>query len=197
LRLAHPFVPFITEELWQSVAPLAGKRGASISMQPFPVANFARIDAAAMADMAALKQVVNACRALRSEMKLSPAQKVPLIVAGDAARLTAFAPYVAALARLSDVKIVGELPRTDSPVQIVGEFKLMLHIEVDLGAERIRLAREIERAEPEIAKLKAKLDNESFVSRAPQNVVEQERARLAALQATLAKQQVQLTQLGQ
>ena len=197
LRLAHPFVPFITEELWQSVAPLAGKRGDSISVQPFPVANFDRVDADANADMEALKKVVNACRALRSEMKLSPAQKVPLIAAGDAARLTAFAPYIAALARLSDVKIVAELPRTDSPVQIVGEFKLMLHIEVDLAAERIRLSKEIERAEPEIAKLKAKLDNQSFVARAPQNVVLQERARLASLQATLAKQQVQLTQLGQ
>src|SRR5258705_11946347 len=145
LRLAHPFIPFITEELWQSIAPLAGKTGESISMQPFPTANFDRIDDAAAADMVLLKDVVNACRTLRSEMKLSPAQKVPLIATGDAVRMAAFAPYVAALARLSDVQIVDELLATDAPVQIVGEFRLMLKIEVDAGAEELRIAREIER----------------------------------------------------
>jgi len=197
LRLAHPFLPFITEELWQSVAPLAGKRGASISVQPFPVADCDRVDAVATAEMALLKDVVNACRALRGEMKLSPAQKVPLIATGDATRLAAFAPYVAALARLADVKIVAALPRTDAPVQIVGDFRLMLQIEVDVAAEKVRLAKESDRVEPEIAKLKAKLDNDAFVARAPQSVVAQERARLAALQATLAKLKVQLAQLGQ
>jgi valyl-tRNA synthetase len=197
LRLAHPFLPFITEELWQSVAPLAGKRGASISVQPFPVADCDRVDDVATAEMALLKDVVNACRALRGEMKLSPAQKVPLIATGDATRLAAFAPYVAALARLADVKIVAALPRTDAPVQIVGEFRLMLQIDVDVAAEKVRLAKESDRVEPEIAKLKAKLDNDAFVARAPQSVVAQERARLAALQATLAKLKVQLAQLGQ
>jgi len=197
LRLAHPFLPFITEELWQSVAPLAGKRGASISVQPFPVADFDRVDDVATAEMALLKDVVNACRALRGEMKLSPAQKVPLIATGDATRLAAFAPYLAALARLADVKIVAELPRSDAPVQIVGEFRLMLQIEVDVAAEKVRLAKESDRVEPEIAKLKAKLDNDAFVARAPHSVVAQERARLAALQATLAKLKVQLAQLGQ
>jgi len=91
--------------------------------------------------MALLKDVVNACRALRGEMNVSPAVKVPLIATGDADRLTAFAPYVGALARLSEVKIVEELPRTDAPVQIVGDFRLMLHIEIDVAAERERLSR--------------------------------------------------------
>src|SRR5450631_621443 len=196
LRLAHPFIPFITEELLQSIAPLAGKTGESISTQPFPTANFDRVDDAASADMALLKDVVNACRTLRSEMKLSPAQKVPLIATGNRARMVAFAPYVAALARLSDVQIVDELPATDAPVQIVGEFRLMLKIEIDVVAEEVRLAKEIARVEPKIATLKAKLANEGFVARAPANIVAQERAQLAALEASSVKLRDQLARLG-
>ena len=146
--------------------------------------------------MALLKNIVNACRALRSEMKLSPAQKVPLIASGDAARLGLFAPYIAALARLSDVQVVAQLPRTDAPVQIVGDFKLMLHIEIDVSAEKTRLSKEHERVQAECVKLDAKLANDAFVSRAPASVVAQERERLAALQATLARLQEQRAQLG-
>ncbi|HEY1458843.1 MAG TPA: valine--tRNA ligase [Casimicrobiaceae bacterium] len=196
LRLAHPFIPFITEELWQGVAAHAGKSGLSISIQPFPRADTSRIDEDADTDMALLKNVVNACRTLRSEMKLSPAQKVPLIASGDARRLEAFAPYVAALARLSEVKIVDELPRTDAPVQIVGEFRLMLHIEVDVAAEKSRLSKEYDRVDGEIAKLALKLANQSFVARAPEHVVAQERGRLEGLQVTRGRLEQQLAQLG-
>jgi valyl-tRNA synthetase len=196
LRLAHPFMPFISEELWQIVAPLAGKRGDTISLQPFPRANFERVDPVANERMALLKNVVNACRTLRGEMGLSPARKVPLVATGDRATLTEFAPYLAALVKLSDVRIVDALPVGDAPVQIVGDFRLMLHIEIDVVAERERIAKDIARHEGEIAKAEAKLANEGFVARAPGAVVEQERARLAGFSATLAKLREQYTRLG-
>jgi valyl-tRNA synthetase len=196
LRLAHPFVPFITEELWQSVAPLAGKRGDSISLQPFPKANFARVDAAADAKMDTLKAIVNACRGLRGEMKVSPDKRPPLFIAGNAAVLAELTRYVKPLAKVSDVRVVDELPSSDAPVAIVGEFRVMLHIEVDPAAERERIGKEKSRVEGEIGKARAKLANDSFVARAPAAVVEQERARLAAFEATLAKLDQQYQRLG-
>jgi valyl-tRNA synthetase len=166
-------------------------------LQPFPKADPDRIDAAANTQMALLKDLVNACRTLRGEMGLSPAQKVPLIATGDAAMLDEFAPYLVALARLADVKIVSELPATDAPVEIVGDYRLMLHIEVDAAAERERIAKEQTRIEGELAKAEAKLANESFVARAPAAVVEQERVRLAGFKSTLEKLRAQQSRLSE
>jgi valyl-tRNA synthetase len=129
-------------------------------------------------------------------MGLSPAQKVPLIAAGDRATLEAFSPYLAALVRLSDVRIVEQLPAGEAPVQIVGDFRLMLYIEIDVGEERERIAKDIAHHESEIAKANAKLANERFVARAPEAVVEQERIRLAAYSAKLEKLREQYGRLG-
>jgi valyl-tRNA synthetase len=206
----HPLIPFITEELWQKVAPIAGKAtgngSESIMLQRYPQANQIAIDPAAEAWVALLKDMVNACRSLRGEMNLSPAQKVPLIATGramsqkvggdDTATLQAYAPYLAALARLADVSVVDTLPDTDAPVQIVGDFRLMLKIEIDITAEKERIGKELTRIEAEISKAETKLQTASFVERAPANVVAQERTRLAEFAALRDKLAVQRARLG-
>jgi valyl-tRNA synthetase len=195
LRLAHPIIPFITEELWQSVAPLAGKSGESVCIAPYPKAEPAKLDAAAERDVALLKDLVNACRNLRGEMDIAPGSRVPLYAEGDRAVLAPHFPYMQFLARLSEARAVDRLPDAEAPVQVVGPARLMLHVEVDVAAETARLDKEAARLKGEIAKAEGKLGNASFVERAPANVVAQERERLAAFRTTLEKVEDQLVRL--
>jgi valyl-tRNA synthetase len=202
LRLAHPLIPFITEELWQTVAPIAGRErsGDTVMLQQYPIADLSRCDEKSEQWVATLKSLVTACRSLRGEMNISPAQKVPLIGtgvgAGETAQLAGYASYLAALAKLSEVKAVDTLPEGDAPVQIVGDFRLMLKIEIDVAAEKERLGKEMTRLEGEIARAEKKLSTESFVARAPAAVVAQERERLASFNSLKEKLAAQLDRLG-
>jgi valyl-tRNA synthetase len=207
LRLAHPIIPFITEALWQKVAPLtdAHPRGtaegeASIMVQPYPRAEAKKIDENAERWAANLKAAIDCCRNLRGEMNLSPATKVPLLVHGDAGQWQTFAPYAQALARLSEVRIMADEATLDAqsqgaPVSIVGGDKLALLVEIDVAAERERLGKEIARLDAEIVKCSAKLGNEAFVAKAPAAVVEQEQKRLSQYRDTIAKLSAQLARL--
>ena len=206
LRLAHPVIPFITEELWQKVAPLAGAIKTddvtSIMVQRYPQAQPEKIDAAADAWMTDLKAAVDAVRNLRGAMRMSPAQRVPLVAASSTApgraRLAGIAPYLQALAKLSAVKIVESLDESasNSPVQVVADARLMLDVPIDTRAERERLSKEIARLEGEIGKAEGKLSNQAFIGKAPAEVVAQERERLARFSATLGQLRQQRAQLA-
>ena len=209
LRLAHPIIPFITEELWQKVAPVAGRAGASVSIAAYPVSEPSRIDEAAEAHVAQLKALVDACRNLRGEMNVSPAQRLPMYaVAGTAegaAFLNGVAPVLQALAKLSEVKVFADeaswaAAAQAAPVAVVGlgadVARLCLFMEIDVAAEKARLSKEVARLQGEIAKANGKLGNEAFVAKAPPAVIDQEKKRLADFSATLAKLQEQLQRLG-
>jgi valyl-tRNA synthetase len=189
LRLAHPLLPFITEELWQAVAPIAGRKTHdSVMLAAYPQAQGERIDPESEDRVQQLKHLAYACRNLRGEMNLSPALRVPLLASGNSQALTGFSPYLKALCKLSEMQIVDEVPADASaPIAVVGETKLMLQVQIDLAVECERLDREIARLLGEIGKAEAKLANESFVARAPTAVVEQERRRLTDFIATLGK----------
>lgn len=203
LRMAHPIIPFITEELWQTVAPLAGKtlaaNGSSIMLEAYPQAEVKKINESAEQKITDLKALTHACRNLRGEMQLSPAQRVPLIVeitAAEQNQFTLFIPYLKSLAKLSDISLVDQLPDSPAPVSIVGNVKLMLKIEIDVAAERERLMKEQLRLQTEADKIQAKLNIPSFVDRAPAQVVAQEREKLSQHLSTLQKLAEQLTKLN-
>jgi len=195
LRLAHPIIPFITETLWQKVAPLAGRGGDSIMLATYPVAEQDKVDEAAEAAMTTLIDLVRAARNLRGEMGVAPSQRVPLAVYGDLAALDELRPYLLKLGSLSDIS-VGDTLRPDAPTAAVGKLQLQLHIAVDLSAERERLSREIERLGQQVTRARVKLDTPSFVDRAPAAVVAQERERLETFTSNLQKLVEQLQRLG-
>ncbi len=205
LRLAHPVIPFITEELWQKVAPVAGKSGDSVGVAPYPATNSAAIRPESEAHVARLKAVVDACRNLRGEMNVSPSTRLPAYVVAETANEADFlrgaAPVLQALAKLSEVKVFDDeaswaAAAKAAPVAVVGQARLCLYMEIDVAAEKARLGKEAARLQGELAKANGKLGNQAFVAKAPPAVIEQERKRIADFTATLGKIQDQLSRLG-
>jgi valyl-tRNA synthetase len=201
LRLAHPIIPFITEELWQKVAPVAGLAGESVSIARYPEAQMNKVDPQAIASVEQLKALVDACRNLRGEMNVSPSTRMPLYALGDADFMRRHAAVLQALAKLSEVKVFDDeaawqAAAQSAPVAVVGNTRMCLFIEVDVAAEKTRLGKEVSRLEGEIAKAQGKLGNEAFVAKAPAAVIEQEKKRLDDFSSTLAKVQAQLQRLG-
>lgn len=204
LRLLHPITPFITEELWQVVAPVAGRKQAgsddSLVTAAYPRPDLGRVCPESDAWVAKLKAIVGTTRNLRSEMNLSPAERMPLLTTGDAEFIRQASPIIQALGKLSEVQVLDEAAFAAAtqmaPVAVHGEARLALHVEIDVEAEKARLGKEITRLQGEIAKAQSKLGNESFVARAPAAVVEQEKQRVADFGATVERLQGQLARLG-
>ncbi|OZA70069.1 valine--tRNA ligase [Acidovorax sp. 39-64-12] len=192
LRLAHPIIPFITEALWQTVAPVAGLKGESVSIARYPQAQPEKIDEGAIAHMGRVKALVDACRALRGEMNVSPSTRLPLFTVGDTEFMRGVAPVLQALAKLNEVKVFDDeaawaAAAQAAPVAMVGDARLCLHMEIDVAAEKARLSKEIARIDGEITKANAKLGNEAFVAKAPAAVIDQEKKRVADFGTTLTR----------
>ena len=196
LRMIHPIMPFISEEIWQIIAKKIGIQGDTIMLQKYPVARQEKIDNDSIEWMTTLKTMVEECRKLRGEMNISPAEKVPLIMIGNEEKIIGFKSYLLPLAKLDSIEIVNSFEKIDAPVALVGDFKLMLNIEIDVEAEKIRLQKEITRIVMEVKKAEGKLSNKAFVEKAPDEVVAQEKERLKTFTIELSKYEEQLSRLA-
>ena len=196
LRLLHPIMPFITEELWQVVAPLANAKTAdSIMLAAYPQADKEKIVQTAFDKMAALKDLVEEVRKLRGEMGIAPNVKAPLFVEGSA-ELEGLLKYLPSLTRLTEAKLVDSLPEAeDAPVAVCNGARLMLKVEIDKAAETARLSKEAEKLQKALDKLNAKLSKPGYTEKAPAHLVEKDKADLAELEDKMAKVQTQLTKL--
>ena len=196
LRLLHPIMPFITEELWQVVAPLANAKNTdSIMLANWPVADSNKISTAAFQQMATLQDLIGAVRNLRGEMGLAPSVKAPLFIEGGQ-ELADVLLYVPMMARLTEAKLVNKLPESDdAPVAMMQGARLMLKVEIDKAAETARLNKETEKLTKALDKLDAKLSKPGYTDKAPAHLVEKDRADLAELTDKMAKIHNQLVKL--
>jgi valyl-tRNA synthetase len=194
LRLLHPLMPFITEEIWQTVAPLAGKSGPTIMLQPYPVADDSAVDSAANADIEWLKGVIVGVRNIRGEMNIPPGKELTVLMKNggeeDQRRLTQNAPFLRKLAKLDEVTWLDTTE--EAPVAataLVGELEILVPMAglIDTEAELARLTKETEKLEKDLKRLQGKLGNSSFIDKAPAEVVEKERDKMQAQEQALQK----------
>ena len=194
LRLAHPIMPYITEEIWQSVKGLAGVEGDTIMLQPYPVADDSKQDAAAAADIEWLKGVITGIRNIRGEMGISPAKDLDILFnngsAEDKARLEANEAFLCKLASVASITWLN--PGDEAPMsatQLVGQMEVLVPMAglINKDAELGRLQKELDKLQKEISRFEGKLSNEKFVSNAPEAVIAKEREKLADAKAAHEK----------
>ncbi len=192
LRALHPITPFITEEIWQKAAPLAGVRGESVMLQPYPKAADFKRDAAVETELGWLQEFILGVRRIRAELDISPGKELPLLLqdasAQDRARVEQHRAFLKFLARLEDIRFLdGAAPPASTA--LLGEMKILVPLAglIDVGAERERLGREIEKHRANLTRCEQKLATPSFVGGAPAEVVAKERARVAELSAAIAR----------
>ncbi len=202
LRLLHPLMPFITEEIWQSIAPLAGKTGASLMIQAYPRLDADKKDPSAEEKLAWLKAIVQTLRTLRSEMNIAPGKKIPLLLykgnAKDRENSQLFLDEIINLAKITSLKWISEEEKiATSAMGLVGHLELLIPMEglIDTKIEIQRLAKKILKIEKEIERAQSKLANAAFVKKAPADIITQERKRLSGFTATHTKLQQQLALL--
>lgn len=198
LRLLHPIMPFITEELWQKVAPLAGKTGDTIMSQPYPQAQVEKIDQHALQEIEWVKKFILGARKIRSEMDISPGKQLAVLVqngsAQDRERLMAHERFLMSLARLESITwLESEVTAPESAIALVGEMRILIPLAglIDKQAELQRLGKEIEKLRKELQKLTEKLENPKFIARAPVDVVEKDKQRVAEMSASLQQLEAQ------
>ncbi|MDZ7784857.1 MAG: valine--tRNA ligase [Halioglobus sp.] len=204
LRLLHPFMPFITEEIWQSVAPLAGRSGPTIMLQPYPRGDAANIELEARADIEWLKAIIVAVRTIRAEMNIPPATEIPLLLSGgteaDKKRLAQNSQYLKKLTRLAGIDWLsaGE----DAPAAataLAGDLEILVPMAglIDKEAEIARLDKQIGKLEKDLSRIHGKLDNQSFLERAPADVVAKEREKMLEQQQALETLRIKLQRIQQ
>ena len=195
LKMIHPMMPFISEEIWQIISHKTGTHSETIMLQSYPLSREKKIDKDAEAWMQTLKHMVEECRKLRGEMSISPAEKVPLVIIGNPETIQAYQDYLLQLAKLESISVIDKFEKIDAPVAIVGEYKLMLKVEIDVAAEKQRLQKEIEKLTVELKKADGKLANQSFIEKAPESVIAQEKERQKKFSDDLQKFKEQLSRL--
>jgi len=195
LKMIHPMMPFISEEIWQIISQKTGTHSETIMLQSYPLSREKKIDKDAEAWMQNLKNMVEECRKLRGEMNISPAEKVPLLIIGNAKAIQSYQDYLVQLAKLESITVVDSFEKIDAPVSIVGEYKLMLKVEIDVAAEKQRLQKEIDKLTIELKKADGKLANQSFIEKAPESVIIQEKERQKKFSEDLQKFKEQLSRL--
>ncbi|WP_153711560.1 valine--tRNA ligase [Eikenella corrodens] len=196
LRLLHPIIPFITEELWQTVAPMCDAKTAdSIMLARFPEADREQIVQTTFEQMTVLQDLIGTVRNLRGEMGIQPNVKAPLFVE-SADDLADYLKYLPMMTRLTETQQVAALPESeDAPVAVCNGARLMLKVEIDKAAETARLSKEAEKLQKALDKLNAKLSKPGYTEKAPAHLVEKDKADLAELEAKMAKVQAALEKL--